>query len=199
MSVDLVVATKNRGKFREIELALAGLPLTLKFLGDLPNLPPSVEDQPTFEENAIKKAREVGRQTGLAALGDDSGLVIPALEGRPGLFSARYAGPDATDRQNCEKVLREMEEIGEERRAASFICVLALVLPPDRLMIAEGRCEGRILTAPRGEGGFGYDPIFFLPELGMTMAEIPLEKKNRISHRGRALAQLRSKLLQVLK
>ncbi len=184
----LVIATRNQGKVREIREKFAPLReweiLSLQEAGD----PPDVEeDGTTFAENALKKARAVAAFAGLPALADDSGLVVDALGGEPGVYSARYAGEGATDAQRNELVLSKLQGVPGERRSARFVCVMALAFPDGREYTVEGLCEGVILSEPRGGQGFGYDPIFFLPDLGRSMAELSLEEKNRISHRARAL------------
>lgn len=196
--MELIVATTNRGKFLEIERALKGLPVVLRFLGDLPDAPRVEEDRPTFEENALKKAREIAGWSGRPALADDSGLVVPALGGRPGIQSARFAGPNATDEDNRRRLLEKMKGIPKERRSATFVCVLCVANPEGRELIVEGRCDGVIAERPSGSLGFGYDPLFYLPDLGKTMAELPLEEKNQRSHRGRALGKLREILISFL-
>jgi XTP/dITP diphosphohydrolase len=196
--VDLLIATTNRGKFAEIREALKDLPVRVLFLGDFAGAPTVEEDQPTFEGNALKKARTISRWFGKPALADDSGLVVPALGGRPGLHSARYAGKGADDEANRKKLLEEMRDLPDEKREAAFVCVMALVTPSGEEKIVEGRCEGTITKEPRGSFGFGYDPLFYLPPLQKTMAELPLEEKNKISHRGRALQQLRKVLVEFL-
>lgn len=203
----LLIATRNRGKFFEIEEALKGFSFALRSLHDFPELPPAEESAGTFEGNALKKGRETAQATGLPVLADDSGLVVPALDGRPGIFSARYAGEGATDEANRQKLLKEMDGLSGEARKAFFVCMMALVIPQGPVIslpggqgsvtpgrqefLAEGRCDGLIATEPRGSGGFGYDPIFWIPSLGKTMAELPLSLKNQISHRGIALRQVR--------
>lgn len=196
--MELIVATTNRGKFGEIEEALKDLPLVLRCLADFPGAPVVEEDQPTFEENALKKARTIARWSGKPALADDSGLVVPALEGRPGIHSARYAGKGADDEANRQKLVEELKEAPDEKRNASFVCIMVLVTPSGKEKIVEGRCEGTIAREPRGSLGFGYDPLFYLPSLQKTMAELPLQEKNKISHRGQALQKLREVLLGFL-
>ncbi|MBI4374304.1 MAG: XTP/dITP diphosphatase [Deltaproteobacteria bacterium] len=191
----LVIATRNRGKFEEISQSLSGIHLDLIPLWEFSDIPQVAEDQPTFRGNAIKKAREICRQTGLPALADDSGLVVDALGGRPGVFSARFAGENASDEENLKKLLKELEKVPLEKRSARFTCVLALKFPDGREFIVEEACQGRIALEPRGEGGFGYDPVFLLPGLGKTMAEISPSEKNQISHRGRALRKMREDYL----
>ena len=188
---EVVTATRNPGKFREIKAILSSLPLKFLSLEDFPDLPEVVEDGATFAENAGKKARTIADLTGRLAIADDSGLVVDALQGRPGVFSSRYAGEKATDRQRCQKLLEEMASIPEGKRQARFVCAMAVALPHGRMEVVEGECRGWITSAPRGKRGFGYDPIFFVPEFGKTMAELEPEEKNRISHRGRALERLK--------
>ncbi len=188
---EIVLATGNRGKVREIRQLLAALPVTLLSLADFPGLEMPEEEGRTFAANARQKAASVVRQTGRWALADDSGLVVPALGGAPGVHSARYAGPDADDRQNNEKLLAALAGMPEERRQAHFACVLVLASPTGEFTQFSGRCPGRIAAAPRGHEGFGYDPLFLLPpDYRRTMAEISLEEKQRLSHRGQALRQL---------
>lgn len=189
--LELIIATTNRGKFAEIKAALQGLGLTLSFLGELPGAPEVTEDGLTFEANARKKAVQIARWAGRPTLADDSGLVVPALGGRPGVHSARYAGAGSTDEENRKKLLLEMKDLPEARRSASFVCCLVVATPDGRELLVEDRCEGQIHHEPRGTGGFGYDPIFLIPSLGKTAAELPLAEKNKISHRGLALKRLR--------
>jgi XTP/dITP diphosphohydrolase len=196
--LEVVIATRNEGKLREIQDILAPLGLKIMSLKDFPGIREIVEDGASFGENAAKKAREVSRQTGRLAIADDSGLVVDALQGRPGVFSSRYGGEGATDREKCQKLLGEMSGVPEEKRKASFVCALALATPREDVEIVEGKCCGRIAFAPRGKSGFGYDPIFFLPKLGKTMAEIDPAVKNRISHRARALEKLKTILARFL-
>jgi len=153
-------------------------------------MPEVIEDGLTFRENAEKKARATAAHTGLPSLADDSGLVVDALGGEPGVYSARYSGGHANDEGNITLVLKKLEGVPARERTARFVCDLALALPDGSVTHTEGVCEGSIAAARTGTGGFGYDPIFFLPELGLTMAQIPLEKKNTLSHRARAIAQM---------
>ena len=190
----LVVATRNAGKLREIRAVLAPLNLEILSLDDFSEISDIVEDGATFRENAIKKAREVSLHTGERTVGDDSGLVVEALQGRPGVYSSRYAGEKATDEERCKKVLAEMAGVPEGRRQAAFVCVIAVAEPSGKTEVVEGECRGEIAFSLRGNYGFGYDPIFFLPEYGKTMAELPPEVKNRISHRGRASEKLKEVL-----
>ncbi len=195
----LVLATRNPGKIREIKALLKGLPVEILTLEDLPGLSLPPEDGKTFRENALKKARAVARATGLWALSDDSGLEVDHLRGRPGIYSARYAGEGSTDEENNRKLLEELEGVPWDERKARYRCVIALVDPKGRSFTFEGECEGVIAESPKGRGGFGYDPLFFLPEKGKTMAELEPEEKNRISHRGKALRQFVLWLKEYLK
>ena len=206
----IVLATRNQGKVREFRALLAQSPQ----LADL-DLETAVTDAQTagcseipetgvtFEENALIKAREVAAQTGLPAVADDSGLAVEVLHGAPGIFSARWAGKNASDAANLQLLLEQLSDISAEHRAAAFVCAAALVVPqpagqPHQEITTFGRLEGTLLTAPRGEEGFGYDPI--LQPLGETRscAELSMEEKNAISHRGKAFAQLRDHVVQVL-
>jgi XTP/dITP diphosphohydrolase len=196
---EVVIATHNEGKLREIKDILAPWGFNILSLKDFPWIREIIEDGSTFAENAAKKAREVARQTGRLAIADDSGLVVDALQGKPGVFSSRYGGDKATDEQKFQKLLAEMSEIPEGKRQAAFVCTLAVATPQGEVELLEGRCRGQIAFAPRGKHGFGYDPIFFLPELGKTMAELDPEVKNRISHRARALEKLKELLPTILK
>ncbi len=184
----LVIATNNAHKITEIRNKFTGLPgIELLTPSDFPDAPAVVEDGATFSENALKKARALSRHTGFPALADDSGLVVDALAGRPGVYSARYGGENTGDTDRNRMLLEEMRGVPENARGARFICVIAITLPGGGEYVAEGACEGVITESERGEGGFGYDPIFYLPELGRTMAELTLEEKNRVSHRATAL------------
>ncbi|TAL36812.1 MAG: XTP/dITP diphosphatase [Spirochaetes bacterium] len=187
----LVIATKNKGKIAEILERLRDLPVEILSLANFDTMPEVVEDGRSFAENAEKKAKAVCAYTGLPSLADDSGLVVDALGGEPGVYSARYGGPGASDTDNCILVLERMAGVPEAKRTAHFECDLALALPDGRVYHARGACDGVITAGPRGEGGFGYDPIFLVPELGRTMAEIPLAVKNTLSHRSRAIQKMR--------
>jgi XTP/dITP diphosphohydrolase len=173
--------------------------LTLQSLNDFPNLPEIIEDGASFLENALKKARTISHHLNLPVLADDSGLVVDYLKGAPGIYSARFSGPSATDQKNNEKLLTLLEGVPEEKRRACFVCVLVFYAPSDQWIQTEGTCEGRIALAPEGDQGFGYDPVFYLPEFGKTMAQLPLETKNRISHRARALAKMKPHILSVMR
>lgn len=192
----LVIATGNRNKVREIQDKFSAIEgLTLVPLSDFPDPPEVIEDGATFLENAMKKAGGIAAFTGLPSMADDSGLVVDALGGRPGVLSARYGGPSADDADRNRMILEEMRGIPAERRAARFVCVIAVVFPDGTTFSAEGTCEGVIAETMRGSHGFGYDPIFFLPDRGKAMAELPLDEKNRISHRARALEKMREILI----
>ncbi|HML96195.1 MAG TPA: XTP/dITP diphosphatase [Thermodesulfobacteriota bacterium] len=190
---EIVLATGNKGKIKEFEGLLRGVAGKITGLGDLESPPEIVEDGDTFMENALKKARALAKYSGKPALADDSGLAVDALGGKPGVYSARYAGEGATDEKNIDKLLGELGDT--ENRNARFVCFLALVTPDGKETVVSGKCKGIILTERRGSGGFGYDPVFYLPEFGKTMAEIPSGLKNEISHRARAV----EKLVRILK
>ncbi|WP_404364192.1 RdgB/HAM1 family non-canonical purine NTP pyrophosphatase [Corallococcus coralloides] len=194
MKPKLLFATGNAGKLRELR-ALVGDAVEVVSLKDLPPVPEPVEDGATFEENAVKKAREYSEATGLPALADDSGLCVDALDGRPGVLSARYA--PGSDKDRYEKLLADLADVPEEKRTASFRCALALVTGRgDEARVEVGRCEGLILRAPKGTNGFGYDPVFQVEgEGGRSMAELAPEEKSRVSHRARAFQLMRRHLL----
>jgi XTP/dITP diphosphohydrolase len=199
----LVFATRNRGKVAELRQLLADVDLEVRSLDQVDRpVPEVIEDGDTFHDNAVKKAREVSAALGLPALADDSGLEVDALGGAPGVISARYAGPEADDAANNAKLLAALSGVPAERRTARFRAVLALadVDGPlgDRFITAEGVCPGSVLTAPRGTGGFGYDPLFYAPELGATFAEVGIGAKGGLSHRARAMAAIRPRLVEYL-
>jgi XTP/dITP diphosphohydrolase len=187
--MELVVATRNAGKLKEIRRLLEASGVRVLSIDEFPALPEVEEDGETFAENARKKAETIARLTGRLTLADDSGLVVEPLGGAPGVRSARFAGEGASDEENNLRLLQKLQGIPPDERRGAFICVMALCTPQGECRFFEGRIEGRILEAPRGEGGFGYDPLFFLPLQGCTMAELPLVEKNEISHRGQALRQ----------
>jgi XTP/dITP diphosphohydrolase len=190
----LVLGTTNKGKVREIEDVLRGLPVVVESIGAY-ELPPVVEDGETFTDNACKKARYYATHTGYIAIADDSGLEVDALQGQPGVCSARYAGEKANDEMNNDKLLKALHDTPAGQRTARFRCVLAVAAPDGRCATTEGVCDGTIALSPRGDQGFGYDPLFILDD-GRTMAELPVEEKNRISHRGQALRKLKELLQQ---
>ena len=189
----IILATKNRGKLREFQ-ALFDKGTELLSLNDFPGMPEIIEDGRTFFENALKKARLVSKWTGEVSLADDSGLEVDALGARPGIYSARYSGPGSTDQANIEKLLGELAGISPELRTARFRCVLVLYYQNDTYDSVEGVLEGRIAEETRGSNGFGYDPVFWVPEYGKTVAEMSPDLKNRISHRSQALKKLIQKL-----
>ena len=186
----LLVATRNAGKLREVRARVGGLEVLS--LDDVSPMPEVEETEDTLEGNARLKARAAARASGLWTVADDSGLFVDALGGAPGVRSARYA--PGTDADRIRKLLREMDTVPDGRRGAAFRCVLALASPSGEVGEARGECRGKILRVPRGSGGFGYDPVFLVPELGRTMAELTLEEKGRISHRARALEALAPEL-----
>lgn len=192
----LLVATRNRGKLKEIRAILDGLVEELLCAVDLPELPETVEDGATFVDNALKKAREACLASGLPVLADDSGLVVDGLDGRPGVLSARFAGPTADDAANNRKLLAELALLPMASRKAAFVCVMAFVHPDGTEQAFQGMVSGRILDGLRGEGGFGYDPLFLVDGFQQTMAELSLEEKNHISHRGQALRAFQAYLRQ---
>lgn len=192
--MELLVATTNSDKLAEIEAVLRDLPIHILPLTSLRTWPKVIEDGNTFEENALKKARSLADFSGYLSLADDSGLEVEALNGAPGILSARYGGEEGNDVRNNEQLLQALAGVPQEMRGARFVCVLALCSPisSDRKeWFFRGECEGWIAFVPRGKNGFGYDPIFFYPPLGMTFAELNREAKSRVSHRGRALAKLK--------
>ncbi len=187
----IVLASNNAGKVREINQLLAAEAIEVVPQREF-DIPDADETGLTFVENAILKARHAAALSGLPAIADDSGLEVDALEGRPGIYSARFAGPGCTDADNNRKLLQELEGVPEERRSARFQCLMVYMRHAEdpTPVICQGTWEGRILTAPRGDNGFGYDPLFWVPDQGCTSAELPPETKNRLSHRGQALRRL---------
>lgn len=194
----LLLATRNKGKVEEIKALLADLGVEVVSLDAYPDLPEIPEEGETFTENAVFKAGEVCRLTGEITLADDSGLEVDALDGKPGVHSARFAGEPKNDEANNTKLIALLEEVPPAERTARFRCVMALVTPNGDVRTAEGTCEGVIILEPRGENGFGYDPLFYVPKYDKTFAELPMEVKNRISHRGRALAKVKELVREVL-
>jgi len=190
----IVFASGNLGKVREIREMLSGTNIELASLKDYPDIPEIVEDGKTFLENALKKARTVSERTGRAVLADDSGLQVDALGGEPGIYSARYAGEGASDDDNIRLLLEKLKEVPPEKRTASFCCVLVLYNTDGTYESFESRWPGRIIDDRRGDNGFGYDPVFYVPELNKTAAELPPEIKNRISHRGQSFLKLKQSL-----
>ena len=189
--MDIIVATRNPGKVREIRRVLKGLGIKVRSLRDFPDVPSIKEDGKSFTENALKKARFYAKHFGEIAIADDSGLEVDALKGAPGIYSARYVRERASDRENNQKLLKEMEGVPLSRRGATFRCSIAIVSPEGREKTVEGACRGRIGFKEVGRKGFGYDPVFVLPRCGKVMAQLSLDEKNGISHRGKALRKLR--------
>jgi XTP/dITP diphosphohydrolase len=193
----IVLATRNTNKVKEFREILKDFTIELRSLNDFGPIPEAVEDGDSFDENAYKKALHTAKVLGIPAIADDSGLSVEALDGRPGVYSARYAGPEATDEQNCDKLLRELA--GKDNRKAQFHCVISIAVPSGPALTFEGSCDGVILEEKRGKSGFGYDPLFFFEELGKTFAELTMAEKNSVSHRGKALTDLKNELPKVVK
>ena len=198
MEIDrpLVLATRNDGKINEFKRLADGFDLEIRSLKDFGPIPPVIEDGETFEDNAVKKARFTAKVLGFPALADDSGLMVKVLGGMPGVHSARYAGEDATDEANNLKLLRAME--GEVNREAAFMCTIAIAVPMGSVLTYEAICEGVIAQGLTGTRGFGYDPLFYYPPLKKTFAELTTKEKNLVSHRGKAMAELKSEFNKVL-
>ncbi len=190
----LILASKNAHKATEMQAILGNgielVTLDKTVAADID----VIEDGATFEENAIKKATEIMQATGLATIADDSGLCVDALDGRPGIYTARFAGEGATDDENISKLIAELDGVEESLRTARFVCVIALAVPNREVKTCRGECEGRILTEKQGENGFGYDPVFYVPEYEKSMAQLSAEVKNSISHRFRALNKLKENI-----
>lgn len=194
----LLIATSNRGKVREVRAMLEQARLALLTLDDFPGMPEAVEDGATFEENARKKALHYHRLAGVATLADDSGLEVDALGGQPGIHSARFAGAHGDDNANNARLVAMLRGEAMQQRTARFRCVVALACKGHVVAVAEGSVDGVIIDEPRGAMGFGYDPHFLLPQLGLTKAELPLEKKNELSHRGQAVRKIVPAIMQIL-
>jgi XTP/dITP diphosphohydrolase len=192
----LVIATRNKGKTAEIKRFLKDYPVEIKNLDDFGPIPQIKENGDTFDDNAYKKASFTARVLGLPALADDSGLLVEALNGAPGIYSARYAGEAATDEERCLRLLNEMK--GKFDRRAAFECVVSIAVPSGPALTYDARCEGLIAEATSGSNGFGYDPIFFYPPYNKTFAELTIQEKNRISHRGKAFAEIGDEFDKVL-
>ena len=194
----LLLATANKGKVEEYRELLKGIPYDLVTPRDIGITTTVEETGNTLEENACLKAVTLCRESGLVTLADDSGLFVDALNGEPGHHAARYAGEHASDRDRVNYLLSRLKDVPEDKRTALFRCVIAIAIPPDcQVQYTAGECEGIIAFEPRGDEGFGYDPIFYFPEFSKTMAELPMDVKNRISHRGRAAARAREILLEL--
>lgn len=197
MTRKLLIATGNRGKFQEYCQLLRGVPYQLTSLRDEAIEADAEETGTTYEQNATLKAAGYARVSGLLTLADDSGIEVDALDGGPGVGSARFGGLGLSDADRVRLLLARLQGVPPARRGARFVCVIALLGPDVPLQLVHGECPGTIAPEPRGEGGFGYDPVFFLPELGVTVAELPPEQKNRVSHRGKAAAAARQVLLDL--
>ena len=192
----LVLATHNKGKKREYELFYKKLPIEIKGLSEFKRIPEFEEEGRTFKEIAINKAQFASRILDVPALADDSGLEVEALNGAPGILSARYSGESAGDYQNNRKLLEEMR--GKENRNATFVCSIAIAKPSGQVLTYAGRCSGIILNEPEGTDGFGYDPIFYYPPFRKTFAQLSVDEKNRVSHRGQAMGKLKDDFRKVL-
>jgi XTP/dITP diphosphohydrolase len=200
-AMELLIATTNAGKLAEIAQVFKELPVKIVPLDRLDSSPQVLEDGKTFEENALKKARILAEFSGYITLADDSGLSVDALDGAPGIHSARYSGADANDARNNEKLLQALAGVPEEKRSARFVCVLALCVPTSlgkKEWTVRESCEGRIALSPKGQNGFGYDPLFFYPPFGKTFGEIDRDTKATVSHRGKALKKLAQSLSSVI-
>ena len=195
----ILLATANKGKVIELEKMLSGMGIGVLSLRDFPNFPEVEENGNNFAENAFIKARAAAEMANIITIADDSGLEVDALRGAPGVFSARYAGEPKSDERNIDRLLMELEDVPEQKRTARFRCCLAIVSPGGVERLTEGSVEGKILKGRRGKGGFGYDPVFYLPELGKTMAELSLVEKNALSHRALAFRQAISILEGIIK
>jgi XTP/dITP diphosphohydrolase len=187
----IVLATRNPDKGRELGALLGGIGIRIRTLEDFPTAPEVEEDGTTCEANALKKAREIARATSIPAVADDTGLEVDALEGRPGVYAARYAGERATYEDNCRKLLIELAGVPLVNRKARFLTVAAIAFPSGDVHVTQGSLEGLITEQPIGDRGFGYDPVFFVPEFNKTLAQLTIKEKNRISHRAKAFAQMR--------
>jgi len=184
----IVLATTNKGKTREIRELLADAPVEIKNLSDFGPIPEVIEDGETFDENAYKKASFTAKVLGYPAIADDSGLCVDALDGAPGVYSARYAGDNASDADNVKKMLTALED--KKNRDAAFKCVISIAVPAGAALTYEGECKGVLTREPKGENGFGYDPLFFYPDFDKTFAQLTSKEKGRVSHRGMALKQV---------
>lgn len=195
--VDIIVlATTNKNKVKEFQEMVKDLPVEIRSIAEFGPIPECIEDGETFDDNAYKKALHTAKILGLPAIADDSGLEVEALGGAPGVYSARYAGPKATDNENCQKLLTEMQ--GQENRKAAFQCVLSIAVPSGPALTYRGSCEGTILEERQGQSGFGYDPLFYYEPFGKSFAECGMKEKNKISHRGKAMAELRQEFDKVM-
>ncbi|MCG8688864.1 MAG: XTP/dITP diphosphatase [Desulfobacterales bacterium] len=192
----IVLATTNQGKTKEMKEILKGYPIEIKNLSDFGPIPEVVEDGDTFDDNAYKKASFTAKVLGFPALADDSGLCVDALDGAPGVYSARYAGENATDADNVAKLLEALKD--EENRKAAFQCVISIAVPTGAALTYEGSCEGVLTREPAGDNGFGYDPLFFFPQFNKTFAQLSMEEKAEVSHRGKALKEVTQEMDKIL-
>ena len=194
----IVLATTNQGKQQEFARLLQGLDIEVLSLKEFPEIGEIIENGETFEENALIKARTVANYTGLCALADDSGLIVDYLDGAPGIYSARFAGEERCDEKNNQKLLALLENVPKEKRTAKFCCAIAIVSPHDEEQVVTGYCQGMITNEPIGHGGFGYDPLFWVPQYHKTFAQLSIDEKNAISHRGMANRQAVLQLRQMV-
>ena len=192
----IVLATTNKGKTREFQKLLKDFPITIKNLADFGPIPEVIEDGETFDDNAYKKASFTARVLGYPAIADDSGICVEALDGAPGVYSARYAGENATDADNVKKMLENLKN--HDNRNAAFKCVISIAVPTGAALTYEGDCKGVITDEPIGDNGFGYDPLFFYPQLNKTFAQLTIEEKGEVSHRGRAIKQIAKEIDKIL-
>jgi len=192
----IVLATTNKGKTREIREMLKGFPIEIKNLDDFGPIPEVIEDGETFDDNAYQKASFTAKVLGYPAIADDSGLCVEALDGAPGVYSARYAGENANDADNVQKLLKELKD--KENRNAAFQCVISIAVPTGAALTYEGSCEGIITREPAGENGFGYDPLFFFPKFNKTFAQLSMEEKALVSHRGKAFREVTLEMDKIL-
>ncbi len=192
----IVLATTNKGKTREINELLKGFPIEIKNLNDFGPIPEVIEDGKTFDDNAYKKASFTARVLGYPAMADDSGLCVEALDGAPGVYSARYAGENAKDADNVNKMLDDLKD--KENRNASFKCVISIAVPTGAALTYEGECQGVITQEPAGDNGFGYDPLFFYPEFNKTFAQLSIQEKGSVSHRGKALKEIADEMDKII-
>jgi len=192
----IVLATTNQGKTREIHELLKGFPVEIKNLDDFGPIPEVIEDGTTFDDNAYKKASFTARVLGYPAMADDSGLCVEALDGAPGVWSARYAGENATDADNVNKMLNDLKD--KDNRNAAFKCVISIAVPTGAALTYEGECQGVITKEPVGDNGFGYDPLFFYPEFNKTFAQLSIQEKGRVSHRGKALKEIADEMGKII-
>lgn len=196
MKQTIVLATTNKGKTREIQKLLKQSDIQIKNLDDFGPIPEVIEDGETFDDNAYKKASFTAKILGYPAMADDSGLCVDALDGAPGVYSARYAGENATDEENVNKMLDALKD--KENRAAAFKCVISIAVPTGAALTYEGDCKGVITKEAEGDNGFGYDPLFFYPEFNKTFAQLTIEEKGRVSHRGKALQQVADEMDKII-